>query len=431
MPSFLSWALIGANATAGLDMFLLRRQLIAYNPQRTLPADVLALGITNEENFRKAQIYNREKTLFALIVKAKELVETNLVLLWQLLPKLWYSTQKVLASSPFLSSKVSTAVGSFAHCVTFQAALDVIELISTLPQDIYYTFVIEARHGSRGHGFNKTTPAEFAKDKLKKFILKALVLNPIISSLVNFVVHRFGASFPMFLFGAGSALSVLAIYIAPVLIMPLFNKFTPLPPDSELSKSITALARKLDFPLSRVLVMDASKRSGHSNAFFYGFFNNKRIVLFDTLVEQMTEQEILAVLSHEMGHWHHNHTALNFGVGLGQLAAFAFALRSSVFNPDMYRQFGFREQSPFIGATLFSLSYMEVVSTLLHFIMTRVSRRCEFQADAFAVKLGYREPLRTGLVKLHGENLSALLPDPLYASLHYSHPPLLERLSWI
>ena len=414
MSGFLSSALWGANILGIFDIYLMRRQLVAYNPNRQLPPSICALGISNDENFRKSQLYNFDKTLFSLCAKIKDLIETNVVLFTQLLPKLWYSTQKFLGFA---------AAGSFAHCLAFQTLLDGLEVVINLPQQIYFTFVLEAKHG-----FNEISPLEFAKDKLKMFLLKTCLVNPVMVAMINFIIRRCGVTFPMYLFGTSSLLATLFVYIFPVVIQPLFNKFTPLEDGATLYKKISQLASSVGFPLTEVYVIDASKRSTHSNAYFYGFFNSKRIVFFDTLLKQLSDEEILAVLSHELGHWHHNHTTIMFIAGLCQIAMFSFALRSSIFNSAMYRDFGFKEVSPFIGVSLFTISYFETLATILHFVMTVVSRACEFQADSYAVTLGQKSNLRCGLIKLHVENLSPLIPDPLYASLRCSHPPLVERL---
>jgi len=220
--------------------------------------------------------------------------------------------------------------------------------------------------------------------------------------------------------------------IVPVFIMPLFNKYETLP-DGELKTKIYELAGRLNYPLKKLFVMDGSKRSSHSNAFMFGFGNNKRIVLFDTLMQQVKDDEILAILGHELGHWKLGHTLTNFCVTQVYFGV-AFYFFSLCFKShDLYAAFGFdhpKQAVPtVIALMLFFQTLWAPVDKVLSFVLTVFSRYCEFAADKFSVDLGMSQKLQSGLCKIHLENLGAMCPDPWYSMYHYSHPPLVERLS--
>jgi STE24 endopeptidase len=221
-------------------------------------------------------------------------------------------------------------------------------------------------------------------------------------------------------------------FFSPPLIHTRFNKYEPLP-EGELKDAIFALAKKLNFPLTKLFTVDGSKRSSHSNAYLYGFFKNKRIVLFDTLIKQMTVPELEAVLGHEIGHWALSHVLQMFAIQqlyfLAMFALFGFSLN----DPQLYLSFGFNPSTKptIIGLMLFLSTIWAPVDKLLSFLVTYNTRRNEFQADQYSVGLNYGPTLKMGLVKMSIENRSNLDPDPVYSLYHYSHPPLLQRLEAI
>jgi len=222
--------------------------------------------------------------------------------------------------------------------------------------------------------------------------------------------------------------------IVPIFIMPLFNKYEPLP-DGDLKKNIVAMAGKLKFPLTKLFVMDGSKRSSHSNAFMFGFGSNKRIVLFDTLLDQVEGDEVLAILGHELGHWKLGHTLENLVVTQVYLGAAFYCFSLCYSSNELYRAFGFdgidRPVPTMIALLLFFQTIWAPIDKILSFATTVLSRMNEFAADKFSSDLGMGSKLQTGLCKISLENLGAMCPDPWYALYHYSHPPLVERLSAI
>ena len=415
MVSFVTGAFLATNVVGAWNIYLTYRQEKAH---RTNVIPNNAKAFVSEEDFAKTQAYSRAKLKYSLWHQVKELVENNVTLKCQVFPLLWYATQRW----------TGLPLGSLSHCIAFGAVTETINTAIELPWRYYYNFVLE-----EAYGFNRMTLLEFIKDTIKRFLLTVGVFNPINFVIVNFVVKRFGAQFPIYMFGIGSAVVFAAMYLVPVLIMPLFNKFTPLTEESSLFRETKKLADQLKFPLTKIYEVDGSRRSAHSNAYFYGFFNNKRIVLYDTLIKQMEEEEILAVLCHEFGHWYHNHTLANLGIGLGQLAAICFSARSVMFNAGMYSEFGFQrgDTTPIVGFSLFSAYFLPPVMEVVQAAMSALSRQFEFQADRFAIDMGYGHKLRSGLVKMQKENLASVTPDWLYASCRYSHPPLPTRLSAI
>jgi len=220
------------------------------------------------------------------------------------------------------------------------------------------------------------------------------------------------------------AVTIIMTMLYPTLIAPIFNKFEPLP-EGELRDQIYALSKRVDFPLTKLYKVDGSKRSAHSNAYFYGFFKNKRIVLYDTLIEQVDNKGIISVLAHELGHFKMNHTYKNLGISIFYMLVFFFLFGQSLSNVDLYRSFGFSTSPALIGLTLFSYVYGPV-EHVFSFLMHALSRHFEYQADEYAVKLGY--DLTEALAKLSSSNLSSLIIDPYYSAYHHTHPTLVERI---
>eukprot|EP01126_Amoeba_proteus_P008349 TRINITY_DN13089_c0_g1_i1.p1 TRINITY_DN13089_c0_g1~~TRINITY_DN13089_c0_g1_i1.p1 ORF type:complete len:228 (+),score=20.43 TRINITY_DN13089_c0_g1_i1:661-1344(+) len=217
--------------------------------------------------------------------------------------------------------------------------------------------------------------------------------------------------------------------IYPTFIQPLFDTVEELEPGS-LRGKIEALATRTGFPLTKLFKIDGSKRSGHSNAYFYGFHKNKRIVLYDTLIEQATEDEVVAVLGHELGHYFLNHTIQNLIIAQLYFFSLLYLFGKVLYNPDLYHSFGFATPCIMVGLHLFML-LLTPVDNLMSFLLNMRSRHNEFQADAYSVDLGYADGLSAGLIKLQTKNLSTMIPDPWYSVYHFSHPPLIERLNAI
>ena len=289
-----------------------------------------------------------------------------------------------------------------------------------LPWDWYAQFRLEQRFG-----FNTSTQQTWWLDRIKGLIL-ALVLGYPLLILVLKIVQWTGNNWWLWAWAALLAFQAVMMVLAPVLIMPLFNKFMPLP-EGSLRERLLGLAERASFRARSIQVMDGSKRSRHSNAFFTGFGHFRKIVLFDTLVEQLTEAELEAVLAHEIGHYKkkHIHKMLAWSalISLGTFYVLAVLAKQEWF----YRMFGFEPGQIAPALLIFSL-LAGAVSFWLSPLASYWSRRFEYQADAFAATLvGKATPLVTALRKLNEKNLSNLTPHPLYSGFYYSHPTLLER----
>ena len=314
----------------------------------------------------------------------------------------------------------SLGLGAYWRGALYLGALILVQGILATPFGLYSTFVLEKRFG-----FNTTTMKTYLLDTLKSFLLSAALGLPLLALLYAFID---GAGSRWWLWAA-AIFSVVDIGISllyPLVIAPLFNKFSPLP-EGSLKERIEELAKKLEFRVSGIFVMDGSKRSRHSNAYFTGLGRMKRIVLYDTLVSSMSEEEILAVLAHEIGHEKKKHvlkmTALSIALSFATFWILDLLMRWS----DLYTAFGFA--APSKHAILLILALVSGPATFfLAPAFSAWSRAHEYQADAFAAKAAGAEALGSSLVKLGRENASNLWPSRLYSAWYYSHPTLCERL---
>ncbi|XP_020094591.1 CAAX prenyl protease 1 homolog [Ananas comosus] len=373
-------------------------------------------GVVSQEKFEKSRAYSLDRSRFRFIHEAVTILMDTAILYFGILPWFWKK------SGEFVAYAGLNVENEIIHTLSFLAGVMIWSQITDLPFSLYSNFVIESRHG-----FNKQTLGLFIRDIIKGIGLSIILGPPIVSAII-YIVQKGGPYLAIYLWGFMFVLSILMMTLYPILIAPLFNKFTPLP-EGELREKIEKLAASLKFPLKKLFVVDGSTRSSHSNAYMYGFFNNKRIVLYDTLVQQCKNtEEIVAVIAHELGHWKLNHTMYSF-IAVQILSFLQFGGYTLVRNSkDLFRSFGFDTQPVLIGLIIFQHTVIPV-QHLVSFGLNLVSRAFEFQADAFAKKLGYSAPLRAALVTLQEENLSAMNTDPWYSAYHYSHPPLVERLA--
>lgn len=290
-----------------------------------------------------------------------------------------------------------------------------------LPFSLWSTFVLEARFG-----FNKTTPAVFFADLIKGSLLGAALLLPLAALVLWFLGHA-GHLWWLYAWGAWLAFAVIMMAIGPNLIMPLFNKFTPLP-DESLKARVESLLSRCGFKSNGVFVMDGSKRSSHGNAFFAGFGRTKRIVFFDTLLERLTPAQIEAVLAHELGHFVHRHVLKRL-VAMFAMAFVMLALLGWVKNQGWFFEgLGVTSPSDAAALILFFLA-LPVFTFPFGWIGSYVSRRHEYEADRYAVAQTGREALVEGLVRLYRDNAATLTPDPLHSLFYDSHPPASLRIA--
>ncbi len=316
-----------------------------------------------------------------------------------------------------LSAEIqNTIVRSLAFFGIIALAADILGL----PFQLYSIFVIEEKYG-----FNKTTLRTFFLDKVKGYFLGALIGGALLSVLI-YLILALGRDFWIWFAVVASLFMLLANMFYTSLIVPLFNKLQPLP-DGELKREIEKFAGKVNFPLDNVFVIDGSKRSSKANAFFSGIGRRKKIVLYDTLINNHSTSELVAVLAHEVGHYKKRHIIISYFLSVVQIVFTLFVLSLIVFNEDVSRALGGNELSIPLNLVAFGILFSPV-SGVTGLLMAILSRKNEYEADAYARETYDGGSLAQALKKLSVDNLSNLYPHPLYVFFHYSHPPLLARL---
>lgn len=365
-------------------------------------------GVYDEETYAKSQEYTRVNTRFGFISGTFDLI---------LLLVFWFA-----GGFNWLDQWArGFEFGVIGTGLIFIGTLIVVKMIISMPFNIYATFVIEERFG-----FNKTTVKTFITDIGKGLLLSAALGAPLLALIVAF--FEFGGVLAWLYAWLGvTVFSLIMQYIAPTWIMPIFNKFESLQ-EGELRTAIETYAKSVDFPLQDVFVMDGSKRSSKSNAFFTGFGKNKRIALFDTLIENHTTEELVAVLAHEIGHYKKKHIMKNMGISIVSTGVM-FALLSIFLQVQgLFDAFYMDQMSVYAGLLFFGLLYSPI-ETVLGIVMQVLSRKYEYEADEFAATTtGVPEEMVNVLKKLSKDNLSNLTPHPFYVFLNYSHPPVLKRI---
>lgn len=289
-----------------------------------------------------------------------------------------------------------------------------------LPFDIYSTFVIEEKYG-----FNKTTPATYIADKVKEVLL-GVAIGGGIYALLAYLFQLLGGYFWIagWVVVSGFSLFIATFYTA--VLLPIFNKLTPLE-NGELRSNIETYSSRVSFPLTNIMVMDGSKRSSKANAFFSGIGSRKSIVLYDTLINDMNTDEITAVLAHEIGHYKKKHVLQSMAIAIVQMGILFFLFGWLARSPLMGEVLGAKENTFYLSLVTFSLLYSPV-STLIGLFMNVFSRKNEYEADHYAKTTYGPEPLISALKKLYVNTLGNPQPDPLYVFVNYSHPTLLQRI---
>lgn len=314
-------------------------------------------------------------------------------------------------------------LGNVLTTLIFFAIISLASSITSLPFSIWSTFVIEEKYG-----FNKTTPRLFAVDFFKSIVLTFFV-GGILLGAVTWVYFATGRWFWLIALAIILLFSLLANALYSTVIVPLFNKQKPLP-DGPLLDSIKGLGAKVKFPVSKVFVIDGSKRSTKANAYFSGFGKNRRVVLYDTLIEKMGSDEILAVLAHEIGHYRKRHIWINYLLGAAQSAIMLFIFGVVSQSVELSVALGFEGATePVFHLSLLAFSVLFLpIGDLIGIFTNMMSRKMEYQADNFAAKYGLGQYLIAGLKKLSAQNLSNLTPHPAYVFVNYSHPTLNQRI---
>lgn len=389
-----------------------------------------------QAKFEKSQNYSLDKLSFGILHDFYTTIETIVFILLGALPYTW-DTAISLIQKYYRSSKTQIA---FFDSISYETHNEIIitlvfftlttflGTVTSLPWDYYSTFHIEKKHG-----FNKQTLKLFVTDRIKSLFLTFLIGCPVLAIVIS-LIHWGGEYFYIYVWIFTFLFSSFMMMIVPIWIMPLFNKYTSLE-EGELKDKTYELAKKLNYPLKKLLVIDGSKRSSHSNAFMYGFGSNKRIVLFDTLFGNVNTDEIVSILGHELGHWKLGHSLFNFMLSQVYFGIIFYCFSLCYHNTGLYAAFGFNDPNrpipTIIALTLFFQTLWAPMDKVVSFATTLHSRKCEFQADKFSTDLNMGSELQRGLVKISMENLGAMVTDKWYAMYHYSHPPLVQRIQAI
>ncbi|OGV57975.1 MAG: peptidase M48 [Lentisphaerae bacterium RIFOXYA12_FULL_48_11] len=314
--------------------------------------------------------------------------------------------------------------GSIVTGLLFAGILMLATRVINLPFSIYETFVLEAKYG-----FNKTTIKTFVLDIIKSLILLVIIGTPLFAAIL-WLFEDTGSMAWIYCWLTISIVQILMIFIAPYVIMPLFNKFTPLE-DGELKSAIEAYARAQHFKMKGIFKMDGSKRSAKTNAFFTGFGKSRRIVLFDTLIEKHTPQELLAVVAHEMGHYKKRHILKAISRSITLTGATLFLMSLFIGNRELFAAFKMENISIYGSLFFFGFLYSPI-AMIVSLIENAISRKHEYEADAYVIQTcGNADAMISALKKLSVDNLSNLTPHPFKVVMEYGHPPILQRIEAI
>lgn len=364
----------------------------------------------NKEKYARSQAYHRELARFGFVTSAFSFIISMGMLLVGGFGWIDGLLRTVTENPIFLA-------------LLFFGAIGVASDLLTLPFQWYSTFVIEEKYG-----FNKTTIKTFVTDKLKGYVLGAIIGGILLSALL-YLIQNLEENFWIW-FAAIAALFMLFMNMFYTsLIIPLFNKLTPLP-EGELRSAIEEFSKKLNFPITNVFVIDGSKRSKKANAFFSGIGRKKKIVLYDTLIVNHTTDELVAVLAHEVGHYKKKHIIWGYVLSVIQIVFTLFVLSLMVFNENLSLALGGSQLAIHLNLLAFTILFSPI-SGITGLFMNMYSRKNEFEADAFAKETCNGTALASALKKLSVDNLSNLYPHQAYVFFHYSHPPLLKRLAKI
>jgi STE24 endopeptidase len=382
---------------------------INLRAQRTdIPKEIEAFY--EKEKYLKSLAYHKELTHFSFLTSAVSFILSALML--------YFSGFGLIDAwlRPLIGNDILLAL-------TFFGVLMLASDILTIPFQLYSTFVIEEKYG-----FNKTTTKTFITDKLKGYLLGAIIGGGLLSALL-YLIQIIGPDFWIWFAGIAALFILLVNMFYTSIILPLFNKLTPLP-EGELKSAIESFSKKIDFPLDNIFVIDGSKRSNKANAFFSGIGKKKKIVLYDTLITNHATDELVAILAHEVGHFKKKHIIWGYFLSVGQIVFTLFVLSLMIFNENVSIALGGNQLAFHLNLLAFGILFSPI-SGITGLFMHMYSRKNEFEADAYAKQTYNGVALANALKKLSVDNLSDLYPHPAYVFFHYSHPPLLKRLEAI
>lgn len=388
--------------------FLVERVLGFLNDKRSkspIPAELE--GVYDEAQYLKSQEYQRVTGKFGNLTATFSFLLTLSALYLG-----WFGWLDDLIRTYGFSDLFSTLM--------FFGVIFIASDLLSIPFSLYGTFVIEERFG-----FNKTTLKVFILDKIKGYVL-AIIIGGLLLSALLVLVDMMGKNFWIYFWAVVTVFILFLNVFYTSWILPLFNKLKPIE-DGELKSSIESFSHKVGFPLSNIFVMDGSKRSSKGNAFFSGLGKRKKVVLFDTLIEKHTTEELTAVFAHEVGHFKKKHIILSTILSIAQIGVMLFLLSRMIFNSEVSLAMGGQVSAIHLNMLAFAILYSPL-SRILGIFMNILSRKNEYEADEYAVKNYDGVPLIEGLKKMSGDHLSNLTPHPAFVFVHYSHPPLLQRV---
>lgn len=402
------WLILGALLIEFLIGFF--STLLNLRALETVAPDDLS-DVYESEQYSKAQEYTRVNSRFGILNSFVTLV---IGLLFWFFGGFNYIDQLVRAAG---WNEIWTGVA-------FIGILAITFTVLSIPSSLYATFVIEERFG-----FNKTTYKTYVVDTIKSLCLSFIIGIPLLAGILFFFEYM-GSFAWLYAWGFVALLSVVLSVVAPMWIMPLFNKFTPLEP-GELRDAIVEYAKKVTFTYGNIYVIDGSKRSAHSNAFFTGFGKTKRIALFDTLIQQLTTDELVAVIAHEVGHNKKKHIISGMLLGILHTGVLFFFFSLLMNNQLLFEAFFMDATSIYASLVFFGFLFTPV-ELIISVITQAISRKHEYEADQWAVEtVTNKQNLVSGLKKLAANNLANLSPHPIFVLLHFSHPPLSKRIEAI
>ncbi|MCS6832786.1 MAG: M48 family metallopeptidase [Flammeovirgaceae bacterium] len=389
--------------------FVLERILSYLNVKNSSPQLPPHLKeIYDEEKYRKSQAYMLAKEKLSWVSSTVLFLATTLMLL--------------LGGFGWIDQTISTYTNNlFWHTLLFFGIVGLAADVLNIPFEWYSIFVIEEKFG-----FNKMNLKTYVTDKLKGWLLSAILGGALLSAFIWFY-ESFRDYFWLYAWILFMGFSLLMMMFYTSWIVPLFNKLTPLP-DGDLRKAIEDYAQKVHFPLKNIMVMDGSKRSTKANAYFSGIGSTKNIVLYDTLIEKHSVNELVAVLAHEVGHYKKKHTLQMFLLSALTTLFTLYVLSVFVENPLLSQALGGKNTSLALGLIAFSILYSPI-SMVTGLLINVLSRKNEYEADAYAASTSSSTDLATALKKLSVDTLSNLTPHSAYVFFYYSHPPLLRRLN--
>ncbi|MDQ3393245.1 MAG: M48 family metallopeptidase [Bacteroidota bacterium] len=389
-----------------LDLFL---EYLNLNSQKPILPEPLQ-NLIEPDTYNKSIAYNKEVTRFGLFTSTLSFIVTFILLISGTFGAIDEWMRQLISHEILLS-------------LAYFGFIYLISDILTIPFQLYSLFVIEEKFG-----FNKTSTRTFVADKIKGYLL-AIIFGGAIGFIFLWLVMTLGQSFWIYFLIVITIFMLLLNMFYASLIVPLFNKLTPLN-EGSLKEKIKSYSSSVSFPLQNVFVIDGSKRSNKSNAFFSGVGKKKKIVLYDTLINNHSEEELVAILAHEVGHFKKKHILGSYILSILNIGIMLYLLSLMIFNPALSSALGGNQLSIHLNILVFGMLYAPI-SKVIGVMMNWISRKNEFEADAYATATYNGGALQEALKKLSVNNLSNFFPHKWYVIFHYSHPPLIQRLEAI